>query len=326
MTRSGPALYRPRRRLSGLLRVLATAALLGAPTVLAASAAGTLYAGPATDTAFTVITPRLLNALYPDQRLNAEGVADDAAALDHVAADPTSAAVADLVAMVQFAASKKLPPERLEFHGPLEQHCLLAFAQRDGWVHAFSDLITAEGSPRPVVGLAGSAAVSLFTMMRKQEPGLAAVMTQSGDPDALAQQVKRGALDALLIVVYRDLDHDLVVRLADDDHLTPLPVVTRLLSHAALDRNTGFNMEPVRTDSGLMPWGRPKPITFCTPTGVVLRGDAPPALRDAVNRAVPKVADSLHQSLTDRVSTATTNTLHDALDTVQGLITRLRSN
>ena len=85
-------------------------------------------------------------------------------------------------------------------------------------------------------------------------------------------------------------------------------------------------MQPVRTDSGLTPWSRSKLITLCTPVGVVLRGDAPPALRDAVGRVVLAVAALLRPSLTDQAGTAATNTLHDALDAVQGLITKLRSN
>jgi hypothetical protein len=138
--------------------------------------------------------------------------------------------------------------------------------------------------------------------------------------------VAHGAPDVLLLVAYPELDRELIERLADDDRLIVLPVVTRLLSRAAFDRDSGFTMQAVRTDLGLAPWSRPKPITLCTPVGVVLRGDAPPALRDAVNRAVPVVASALRTSLTDRAGAAATSTLHDALDAVQGLITRLRSN
>jgi hypothetical protein len=289
-------------------------------------AAGTLYAGPATDPAFTTIAPPLLSALYPEQRLTATAVPDSTAALDRVAADPTSAALTDLATMLGYLAAKKLPADRLEFHGPIEQHCLLAFARRDGWVRAFSDLATANGSPRPSIGLAGSGATTLLPILYRLEPGLAGVDAQPGDADALAAQVAHGAPDVLLLLAYPELDRDLIERLADNDQLSLLPVVTRLLSRAALDSDSGFTLQLVRTDSGLAPWSRHKLVTLCTPVGVVLRGDAPAALRDAVNRAVLSVAGALQPSLTDRARAAATNTLHDTLDSVQGLIARMRAN
>jgi hypothetical protein len=288
--------------------------------------AGGLYAGPATDPAFTVIAPRLLNALYPEQRLNAVAVPDATAALDRVAADPTSAALSDLVTMLGYAAANKLATDRLEFHGPLEQHCLLAYARRDGWVRNFADLVSASGSPRPSIGLAGSGAASVIASLTRLEPGLAGVDIQSDEADALAMHVAHGAPDLLLLVAYPELDRDLLGRLSDNDQLMPLPVVTRLLSRAALDRDSGFTLQSVRIDLGVAPWNRHSMTTLCTPVGVVLRGDAPPALRDAVNRAVPTVATALRPSLTDRAGAAATNTYHDALDAVQGFITRLRSN
>ena len=140
----------------GLAALLLAALLLAGGTAASAGAAG-LYAGPATDPAFTVIAPKLLNALYPEQRLNAVAVADGTAALDRVAADPASAALGDLATMLGYVAAKKLPTDRLEFHGPLEQHCLLAYARRDGWVRNFADLVTASGSPRPSIGVPGRA-------------------------------------------------------------------------------------------------------------------------------------------------------------------------
>jgi hypothetical protein len=295
-------------------------------TLPSAQAAGTLYSGPAADPSFTILIPRLLTALYPNQRLNATAVADDAAALDRVMADPTSAALVDLAAMTEFATAKKLAVDRLEFHGPLEQRCLLAFARRDGWVQNFSDIVSAKGSPRPTVGLAGTGATSLLGILRSIEPGLSGVDVQPGDPGPLAKQVENGAPDLLLLVADAELDHDLIKHLADENRLTVLPVVSRLIARAATDRSSGFVMEPVSTDTDLVPWARPKLITLCTPLGVVLRGDAPPALRDAVNKAVPVVAAALRPSLGDRAGTAATNTMHDALDAVQGLITRLRSN
>jgi hypothetical protein len=288
--------------------------------------AASLYAGPATDPAFVIMAPRLLNTLYPEQRLNAVAVADDTAALDRVLVDPASAALADLATMQALVTSRKLAADRLEFHGPLEQRCLLAFARRDGWVHAFADITSANGTPRPTVGLAGPGADTLLGLLRRTEPGLTNVDTQPGDATVLAAQVARGAPDVLLLAAYPELDHDLIHRLADDDRLTPLPVVTRLLSREALDRDSGFTMTIVHTDNDLVPWDRRTLTTLCSPVGVVLRGDAQAALRDTVNRAVPVVAASLKMSLVDRAKTATTNTYHDTLDAVQGLITRLRGN
>lgn len=326
MIRRRPRIGRqPGCRISDLLRVVILATVLGG-TLPAAHAAGTLYSGPAGDPAFTTLIPKLLAALYPNQRLNATAVADATAALDRVMADPTSAALVDLATMAEFTTAKKLAVDRLEFHGPLDQRCLLAFARRDGWVQNFSDIVSAKGSPRPTVGLAGTGASSLLGVLRGIEPGLAGVDVQLGDADPLAQQVEKGAPDLLLLAADAELDHDLIKRLADRNRLTVLPVVSRLIARAAMDRSTGFAMEPVSTDTDLVPWARPKLITLCTPLGVVLRGDAPPALRDAVTKAVPVVAGALRPSLGDRAGTAATNTMNDALDAVQGLITRLRSN
>ncbi len=327
VARESKSLRRAIRRwpISGFC-ALALATLLGGMVAAAPLAAGTLYAGPATDPAFTAIAPPLLNALYPEQRLTATSVPDSTAALDNVTADPTSAALTDLATMLGYLAAKKLPADRLEFHGPLEQHCLVAFTRRDGWVRAFSDLVTANGSPRPSIGLAGSGAATLLPILYRLEPGLAGVDVQPSDIDALVAQVARGAPDVLLVLAYAELDRDLIERLADNDQLSLLPVVTRLLSRAALDRDSGFTLQPIRTDSGLTPWSRHKLVTLCTPVGVVLRGDAPAALRDAMNRAVVTVAGTVQSSLTDRARAAATNTLHDTLDSVQRFIARMRAN
>lgn len=322
MTRQRPG----RRRLAATLRnALPLLALLCLAPV-GTRAAGVLYAGPATDPVFTVIAPHLLTALFPEQRLDAAAAAGGTAALDQVVADPTSIALADLATMLDYMAAKKLAAERLEFHGPISAHCVLAFVRRDGWVRAFSDIATANGAPRPVIGVAGPDATNLLGMIRRIEPGLATVETQLGSADELAAQVARGAPDILLLVAQPDLDRALLERIADDDRLTLLPVVTRLLARAAVDRNSGFAMQGVYTDSGLTPWSRRPVNTLCTPVGVVLRGDAPPALRDAVNRAAPLVAASLRPSLGDRAGAAASSTLHDTVDTLHGLLNRLRSN
>lgn len=123
-----------------LLPWLIAFAVLSVPAIGYAAGAASLYAGPATDPAFTTIAPRLLTALYPDQRLSASSTPDSTKALEHVAADPSSAAVVDLAMMLAFAKANNLPADRLEFHGPVEQHCLLAFVRRDGWLHEVSDL------------------------------------------------------------------------------------------------------------------------------------------------------------------------------------------
>jgi hypothetical protein len=308
------------------MRLAAFALLSGIGSAHAAGGTSSLYAGPATDPAFTTLAPHLLTALYPDQRLNAEAVADGNAALQRVAADPSSAAVTSLATMVAFATASDLPANRLEFHGPLEQVCLVGFTRRDGWVHAVSDLTTAGSSPPPAVGLAGPEVAGLFAIARRVDPGLATLTTVPGNADDLASRVAAGGPDLLLLAAYPGLQRTLIETLADDSRLTVLPVVTHLLSRAAYERKDGFTMQAIRTDSGLAPWSRPKLVTLCTPVGVVLRGDAPPALREAVNRAVPVVAAAVQPSLTDRAGTAATDTVNGVLDAVQGWITRLRTN
>jgi len=301
-------------------------AALGCVAPVWARAAGSLYAGPSTDPVFTVITPHLLGAMFPEQRLDGVAVDDGAAAVQRVAAEPASAAIADLATMLGYLTEKKLPADRLEFHGPIGAHCAVAFARRDGWVRAFGDVVTAEGAPRPVIGIAGPDASALMNMLRRVEPNLATATIQSGLADEMAARVAQGSPDLLLLVAQPDLDHSLIERIANDEHLILLPVVTRLLARTAADPNSGFTLQSVQSDSGLTPWSRRPVTTLCTPTGVILRNDASPALRDAVNRAVPGVAASLRSSLTDRVTNAASGTLHDAVGSVQGLINRLRSD
>lgn len=300
-------------------------ALLACTMPAPASAAGSLYAGPAADPLFTTIMPRLLTALFPDQRLDGMEAADSVVALGRVAGDASSAALADLAAMVNFIAAKKLPPERLEFHGSIGAHCLLGFARRDGWVRSFGDIAATDGTPRPRIGLAGPDAVVLSGILRQIDPRLAGVAFKAGTADEGAAQVVAGTSDLLLLVAQPDLDRALIQRLADNDQLVLLPVATRLLLRAAVDRSSGFILQPVQSDSGLTPWSRRPVTTLCSPTGVVIRADAPAALRDAVNRAVPVVAASLEISLVDQALGAARGTMNDALDGVQGLIGRFRS-
>ena len=306
------------------IRLIAAVLMYLAP--FCAYAAGSLFAGPPSEPVFTVIAPRLLAGLFPEQRLDGVAVGDGSAALEHVAADPTSVALADLATMLAYLGDNKLASDRLEFHGPVGAHCVLAFARRDGWVRAFSDIVTADGAPRPVIGIAGPDAAALTSILRRYEPGLTPITIQTGPAEDLAIRVARGSPDMLLLVAEPDLDHALIKRIADDEHLMLLPVVTRLLARAAVDPNSGFTLQSVQSDNALIPWSRRPVTTLCTPMGVVLRGDAPPILRDAVNRAAPGVAASLRSSLADRATAAATNTLRDATDTVQGLISRLRPN
>jgi hypothetical protein len=308
-----------------ILHGAAVAGLLVA-AMTGAAQAGTLYAGPAASPSFAVIAPRLLSALFPEQRLTASAVDNGKQAVERVLDDPASAAVADLATMLDVIATQRLAADRLEFHGPIGAHCLLAFARRDGWVRAFSDVVAVEGTPQPVIGLAGWDATELFDSLRRIEPGLSSVTTQPGPARALATQVAHGAPDLLLLDAEPDLDRALVEHLADDDRLIMLPVVTRLLERATHDRNSGFTMQPVHSDSGLTPWSRRAVVTPCTPVGVVLRSDVPPALRDAVNRAVPVVAAAVRPSLTDQANAVAKKALHDTVDTMQQWLNQLRSN
>jgi len=303
-----------------------TVAVLWLAAMAGPAQAGTLYAGPAGSPAFAVIAPRLLSALFPEQRLTAAAVDNDGQAVERVLDDPASAAVADLATMLGTIGEQKLAADRLEFHGPIGAHCLIAFARRDGWVRAFSDVVAVEGAPRPVIGLAGWNATELFDSLRRLEPGLASVATQPGPAPALAAEVAHGAPDLLLLDAEPDLDRALIEHLADDDRLIMLPVITRLLERATRDRNSGFSMQPVHSDSGLTPWSRRPILAPCTPVGVVLRNDVPPALRDSVNRAVPVVAAAGRPTLADQANAVAKKALHGTVDTMQQWLDRLRSN
>ena len=70
------------------IRLIAAVLICLAP--FCAYAAGSLFAGPPSEPVFTVIAPRLLAGLFPEQRLDGVAVGDGSAALEHVAADPTS--------------------------------------------------------------------------------------------------------------------------------------------------------------------------------------------------------------------------------------------
>ena len=325
MTRQLDRPTRP-RLVTARLRAALLATVFGCLSLTEARAAGDLYAGPSTDQIFTVIAPRLLGSMFPEQRLDGVAVKNETAAVEHVAADLTSVALADLATMLEYLTENRLPADRLEFHGPIGAHCVLAVARRDGWIRAFSDVVTAEGAPRPVIGMAGPDVAAFTNTLLRLEPNLATATILSGPADELAARVARGSPDLLLLVAEPNLDRDLIERIADDEHLILLPVASRLLTRAAIDPNSGFTLQPVQSDSGLTPWSRRPVTTLCSPTGVVLRNDAPPALRDSLNRAVPAVAATLRSSLTDRASTVATDTVHGAIGTLQGLINRLRMN
>ena len=286
------------------------------------TAGGSLYAGPTTDPAFGVIAPELLTAMFPEQRLDLVPVDSGEAAVDRVAEQPNSAAIADLASMLDYAARKHIPEDRLEFHGPLGRRCLLAFAPKGGWITAFADVVTATESPRPVIGMAGSDADNLVAILRRVEPGLEKVEFQTGAETDLVPRLARGSLDLLLIIAYPAFDRKTIERLADDERMSVLPVVTRLLFHTALERDSGFTLSQVRFGSRFLPWTHRPTTTLCLPVGVVLRNDAPPALRDAVNRAVGTVADTLRVSLADRAKTAAQSVLRDVVGAVKGLLDR----
>jgi hypothetical protein len=293
------------------------AALLAAPPP-AGAAEGVLYAGPEADPAFGELAPELLTALFPEHRLALEAAPDAAAALDHVAEEPGAVAIADLATMLGYAAAHALPPDRLVFVSPLARHCLLAFARRGGWVRGFGDIADAAGTPRPAIGLAGPDAAATLAELRRLDPGLEGLEVQPGLPAELAGRVAHGSLDLMLVVAHAGLDDAAVAQLDEDDRLTELPVVTRLLARAAAGPESGFTLAAYRPDSGLIPWSRP-PMTLCTPIGVVLRDDAPPGLRAAIGRAGAAVAASLQRGdLASRAARAAKSALHDVVGAVRG--------
>lgn len=308
----------PRRGTIVALGSVLAALVLSAAAGSAAS--GSLYAGPTSDPSFGVIAPELLTAMFPEQRLDLIPVDSGEAAVDRVAEQPNSAAIADLASMLDYAARKQVPEDRLEFHGPLSQRCFLAFARKGGWITAFADVVTAAESPRPVIGIAGSDPNNLVPILRRIEPGLEKVEFQTGTETDLVPRLARGSLDLLLIVAYPAFDRETIERLADDERMIVLPVITRVLFHTALERDRGFTLSQVRFGSRFLPWTRRPTTTLCLPVGVVLRNDAPPALRDAVNRAIGTVADTLRVSLADRAKAAAQSVLHDVVGAVKGLL------
>ena len=289
------------------------------PGGTATAAEGTLYAGPEADPTFGELAPELVTALFPEHRLTLAPAAGAEAVLDHVAQEPGALAIADLATMLDYAA-RHGDGTALEFHGQLSRRCLLAYARRGGWVHGFADIADARGAPQPTVALAGADAAATLADLRRLDPGLAAFDVQPGPASELAGRVAHGSLDLLLVVALAGFDDTTTARLADDDRLVELPVVTRLLAHAAAGTDSGFTLALPRPASDL-PWVAPPPMTLCTPVGVVLRGDAPPGLREAVAAAAPRVAAMFQKpGLLTRATTAAKSALHDAAGSIRDLL------
>ena len=299
--------------------------LAGLLLAMGASASGhaaSIYAGPQSDPTFTVIAPELSTAMFPNQRVDLVAVSGGAAALERVAEDPGSVAITDLATTLDYARRKALAADRLEFHEVVGQRCVLGFTQKGSWVRSFADMLTTGSGAHPVVGVTDDAAATVLALLRGLEPGLAAVQVVSAPLGDLTIRTARGTVDLLLMVANPDFDHARLEALADDQRLTRVPIVSRQLSRAAADRESGFVMMPVQTDSSLLPWSRAPDVTLCTPIGAVLRNDAPPLLRDTLNRAVVSVAATLKTSLADRTMRAARSALGDAMSAVKGLVGR----
>lgn len=307
-----------------LAAALAVILAQGAPPPAAAAGGtegteGTLYAGPAADPAFGELAPDLLTALFPGHRLALVPTEDAAAALDHVAAAADALAIADLAAMLDAAAVHALPPGRLVFAGQLSRRCLLAFARRGGWVRGFADIAAAAGTPRPAIGLVGREGAGTLAALARLDPGLAGLDVQPGDAAQLTARVMHGSLDLLLVVAEPGFDDATVATLADDDRLVTLPVVTRLLTRAAATGEGGFTLAAYRPDGLSIAWTAPPP-TLCTPIGVVLRDDAPAALRRDLGPAAASVAAGLRRPATlgGRAAATVKSVLRDVVGPIRG--------
>jgi hypothetical protein len=304
------------------LAVLSVLAAAGAFPLGNAAGAAAIFAGPQSDPVFSVIAPELSTAMFPNQRLELVPVPGAEAALDRAAADPASLAITDLATMLDYARRKGLAADRLEFQAVAGRRCLLGFTQRGGWIRNLADLAAAGTAPRPTIGLPDGEAEAALALLRRFDSGLDNAQTVTAPLADLVARAAKGAIDLVLVEVNPEFDAALVERLADDDRLARIPFVTRLLSRAAADRNSGFVMVPVRTDSGLLPWSRAPDVTLCTPIGAVLRNDAPALLRETLGRAAPAVAATLHTTLTDRTMKAARSALGDVMSTVKSLLDR----
>ena len=284
--------------------------------------AGSIYAGPKTDPVFAVLGAKLSLAMFPNQRFDLVPLPDSMSALARVAEEPGSVAIADLATTLDYARQKGLSADRLEFHTLGSSRCLIGFTRRGGWMRGFTDLLTAGNTPNPVIGITDSTAETALGMLRALEPGLGSVQSVSAEMPELVARTAGGTVDLMLVVVNPNFDQARLEALADDKRLARVPVVTRLLSRAAAAPGSGFTMAPLRTDSGLLPWSRAPDVTLCTPIGAVLTNDAPPLLRDTLNRAAPVVAASLRTSLTDLTMNAAQSALVDVISSLKGLLDR----
>jgi hypothetical protein len=282
--------------------------------------AGSLYAGPNTDVAFTVIAPELSGALWSERPLPPQPVADTNAALARVAADPDSLAIAELALMLDASARNKWPADRLNFVDLLGQRCLTAFTLQGGWVRNFADLAT-NASPAPTIGVAGPNAGAMLAMLQRFDPGLAGLDVQQGTAEELAGRLARGTLDVLLVSATFGYEDKPLMKLADEARFTRMAPVTRQVTRAATGPEGGMTLSQMRIDRGsVVAWPRTPETMLCTPLGVVLRGDAPGGLKSAVTLARPRVAAALRTSLKDRATTEFKGMLDDATGTMRRLL------
>lgn len=271
--------------------VVLAASLAGAP----AARAQTLYAGPQTDPAFADVAAELATALHGGGRLQLIAVSGPDAALDKLLETPDALAVTDLATMTDYAVRHALPPGRLTFAGEVTQRCVVVFVQKGGWVHSLGELEGAGGTPPPTLGLAGADAAAAFAVMLRLDGALAGVTVVPGAAGPLASQVARGTLDGVLVVAYPDLAPEALQRLADDDRLVRVAVVTRRLARAVATDEGGYALSPPPGRDGLLPWpARPEPA-LCTPLGAVARDDTPAPLRDALPGATRAAKQALHR-------------------------------
>lgn len=286
-------------------------ALAGGP----AARAQALYAGPDADPAFTDVAPELAGALDPVWRLQLTAVPGPDAALDKLLGTPGALAVTDLATLADYAARHALPAGRLVFAGEVTRRCLVVFVQKGGWVHSLGELEGAGGAPPPTLGLVGSDAVAAFDLLRRLDGALAGVAVSQGAAGPLAAQVARGTLDGLLIVAYPDLAPEALRRLADNDRLARVAVVTRRLARAVATGEGGFTLAQATGGGMALPWqAQPEPA-LCSPLGVVARDDTPAALRDALPSATRAAMAVLRKpDLAERAGRAA----HVAIDAVRG--------
>ena len=299
------------------LAIGATVGWQGAPGYAAA-----VFAGPQSDPVFGVVAPELTTAMFPNQRLELTAVSGSEAGLDRVIADPASLAVTDLATMLDYGRRNALAADRLQFQSVAGRRCLLGFTQRGGWLRSFADLAAAGAGPPPVIGVADAEAAAMLAILRRFEPGLGATVPVVAPLAEIIARAAKGTIDLALVMVNPEFDPAQIERLADDPRLTRIAVVSRMLGRAGAERESGFVLVPMRTDSGLLPWSRAPDVTLCAPIGAVTRDDAPALLRETIGRAAPVVAGILRTSLSDRTMKVAQSALDDIMGMVKDLLGR----